>query len=123
MPDYVERVKARPGEPVTLSDEHVAAPWTVRLGTGLGSCHDGRVADNVTASVRVECVRCGTVEVPLGSARLVVDPQCASRAEFACPRCGLLGTVDVDERATRLLLAADVPLSATQGTGSDRQTT
>ncbi len=74
----------------------------------------------MSASLRVECVRCGTVEVPVDQARLVAGSESgATRAEFRCPRCGEAGSVDVDERAARLLLAADIPLHAPR-IGSDQ---
>jgi hypothetical protein len=78
------------------------------------------VADNVIASLRAECARCGTVEVPVAQAQLVPSAgHGPSRAEFRCPRCGAAGSVEVDERAARLLLAADIPLH-TPRVGSDQ---
>lgn len=79
----------------------------------------------MTASLRVECVRCGAVEVPMESARLVPGTDGgATRAEFRCSQCGIPGSIEVDDRAVRLLLAADIPLHAPGvGSGSDRQRT
>ncbi|HET7902661.1 MAG TPA: hypothetical protein VFL59_15870 [Candidatus Nanopelagicales bacterium] len=83
------------------------------------------MADNVIASVRVDCARCGSVELPVHDVRLVgavsTEP---ARAEFVCPRCATPGSVVLDERAVRLLLAADVTLLGPGvTTDADRQTT
>lgn len=105
---------------VTLRDIAVEIEARVAWAPAPRACHDGRVADNVSASLRAECARCGTVEVPIGQARLVAGADgVRSRAEFRCPRCGDAGAVEVDERAVRLLLSADIPLHAPR-IGSDQ---
>jgi hypothetical protein len=74
---------------------------------------NGVVADNVIASVRVTCARCGTVEAPIAAVRMVLarpelDGDRRNLVEFSCPNCGIACSVRIDERATRLIAAAGV---------------
>ncbi len=66
--------------------------------------------------VRVDCARCGSVELPASEVRLVMagpdtdrgagDTDARDLVEFRCRACGLAGSVRLDERAARLVAAA-----------------
>jgi hypothetical protein len=65
--------------------------------------------------IRATCRTCGTVDVPLSGARLLMslddrDPQ--SVVEFDCEHCGAAVSQRVNERATRLLSTAGIQLVA-----------
>jgi len=67
----------------------------------------------MTASIRADCPDCGPVETPIAEAQLRVtfeptDPSAV--IEFRCPRCLTTVTTAVGERATRLLMRAEVPV-------------
>ncbi|MGH3637229.1 MAG: hypothetical protein ACRDTS_24720 [Mycobacterium sp.] len=75
----------------------------------------------MSTDVRTACPSCGTVEVPIGAARLVVGFRGAddgNRVEFDCPNCGSACCDDVGERATRLLSAAGITV-VTAAPGGD----
>lgn len=66
-----------------------------------------------TAGLRADCPACGTVEVAIDNAALVLgfaqqSPEHVLR--YTCPGCQCERTEDVGERATRLLMAAGVGL-------------
>lgn len=74
---------------------------------------NGAVTDNVIASVRVTCARCGTVEAPIDAVRMVLarpefDGDRRNLVEFSCPNCGITCSARSDERTTRLIAAAGV---------------
>jgi ribosomal protein S27AE len=78
---------------------------------------NGVVADNVIASVRLTCARCGTVEAPIGVVRMVLarpefDGDRRNLAEFSCPNCGTACSARLDERTTRLIAATGVTVVA-----------
>lgn len=69
----------------------------------------------MTTSVRTACPTCGTVQVPIGAARLVVAIHGADDrnwVEFDCPSCGSACSDEVGERATRLLSGAGITVVA-----------
>lgn len=68
----------------------------------------------MVATVKTACARCGTVELPTGSARILVPASGAvhARMEFLCPRCGVTGSQVLSERATMLLMRAGVSVGA-----------
>jgi hypothetical protein len=75
------------------------------------------MSDNVLASVRATCARCGVVQVPAAKVHLVMarpdrDGDHRNVVEFACPVCAGLCSMRVDERTTRLVTAAGVALVA-----------
>jgi RNase P subunit RPR2 len=69
----------------------------------------------VGATVRTECGNCGTVELPIASARVVFSARPdapPSTVEFRCPRCGRPHVQEIGERAVRLLSEAGVTVVA-----------
>jgi hypothetical protein len=68
----------------------------------------------MVASVKTTCARCGSVELPTESARILVPTAGAvhARMEFVCPRCGGRGSEALNERATMLLMRAGVSVGA-----------
>jgi transposase-like protein len=66
-----------------------------------------------TAGLRADCPACGTVEVVIDNAALVLgfaqqSPEHVLR--YTCPRCHRERTAALSERATRLVMAAGVGL-------------
>lgn len=58
---------------------------------------------------------CGTVDIPIASARLVLELDSAeqqNRVEFHCPGCHTARSERVGERATRLLSNAGITVAA-----------
>lgn len=73
--------------------------------------------------IRTTCVACGTVEVPLTSARLVLELDAddgRNRLEFQCPGCGGTRTERVGERARRLLSSAGITVAAPPASAHER---
>jgi RNase P subunit RPR2 len=71
------------------------------------------VDDAIEASARVDCPRCGIVEVPAERLRLRMSPHTGDRRSvvvFRCLECGGFREQRVDERTSRLLAAAGVVL-------------
>jgi hypothetical protein len=65
----------------------------------------------VASTIRIDCPTCGTTEVPVAAARLLLDLRAETGGnvvEYTCPRCHQLGHHPVDERGTRLLTAAGI---------------
>ena len=63
--------------------------------------------------MRVDCPACGTVEVPVEDASLILgfdSPAPEHVLQYTCPSCHSERTEEVSERATRLLMAAGVGL-------------
>jgi hypothetical protein len=68
-------------------------------------------------SVRTVCATCGSIEVALDDARLVVTAGAdgsAAAVEFSCPRCHRPGSQPVGERGVALLTAAGIGLAAAE---------
>ena len=66
-----------------------------------------------TVDLRADCPACGTVEVPIDDAALVLafaGQSAGPVLRFTCPTCHRERTEDIGERATRLLMAAGVGL-------------
>jgi transposase-like protein len=66
-----------------------------------------------TVDLRADCPACGTVEVAIGDAALVLgfaEQTPGHVLRYTCPSCHCERTDDVSERATRLLMAAGVGL-------------
>jgi len=80
------------------------------------------VADNVIASIRATCERCGTIDVPASDARLgaAADDDVRDEVVFRCPRCGEIRSVRVDERTSRLLAATSIAVLPPAGIAPDR---
>jgi hypothetical protein len=83
------------------------------------------VADNVIASVRLTCARCGTVEAPIDAVRMVLarpdfDGDRRNLVEFSCPNCGIMCSARVDERTTRLIAATAVTVVAAPSHSTER---
>lgn len=87
-------------------------------------------------TLRCTCAGCGSVDVPLPAATLLVgggEDGRTNQLEFACPGCSVTRVQDADERATRLLSAAGVlvaarceqpvPHVASDGSGRNRPAT
>jgi hypothetical protein len=69
----------------------------------------------VARTIRTTCVACGTVDIPVASARLVLELDAAdrhNRLEFHCPGCDTARSERVGERATRLLSSAGITVAA-----------
>lgn len=66
-----------------------------------------------TVDLRADCPACGTVEVAIDNAALVLgfEEQTPGHVlRYNCPRCHRERTEELTERATRLLMAAGVDL-------------
>lgn len=69
------------------------------------------------ATVRTTCAVCGTVEVAIASAQLLLALQgddLRNTLQFTCPKCGRARGQRVGERGTRLLNAAGVRVVTAQ---------
>jgi predicted RNA-binding Zn-ribbon protein involved in translation (DUF1610 family) len=69
----------------------------------------------VSATIRATCPSCGTVDLPVAGARLLIgltDEDSRNVVEFSCQRCGLAVRQRVSERATRLLGAGGITVVA-----------
>lgn len=66
--------------------------------------------DCMSSTIRATCDHCGTVEVPVESARLelALDGDPRNTALLTCPSCGGALAQRVTERATRLLSGAGI---------------
>jgi RNase P subunit RPR2 len=74
----------------------------------------------VSTAVRSSCASCGTIEVPIGRARLIValhGDDRRNQVEFDCPSCGSACREHVGERATRLLTRAGITVIAAMPQG------
>jgi predicted RNA-binding Zn-ribbon protein involved in translation (DUF1610 family) len=73
---------------------------------------DGVKDDRGSGVLRASCPACGTVEVALQDAQLVMpathDTDRSNRVQCPCPRCGQGLSVRVDARMTRVLTATDI---------------
>jgi transposase-like protein len=68
------------------------------------------------SSVRTDCPSCGTVELPIDDANLVLgfeQPGPEQVLRYRCPICRSERTENIGERATRLLMAAGIGLVGT----------
>ena len=66
-------------------------------------------------TIRTTCVACGTVDIPVASARLVLELDAEdqhNRLEFHCSGCDTARSERVGERATRLLSNAGITVAA-----------
>lgn len=70
----------------------------------------------MSTTVRANCERCGTVDVPIDSALLEMPLQNDTRtvALLTCPTCGAQIAMRIGERATRLLSAAGIGVTVAQ---------
>jgi hypothetical protein len=69
----------------------------------------------VARTIRTTCVACGTVDIPIASARLLLGLDADdrhNRLEFHCPGCCSTRSESVGERATRLLSSAGITVAA-----------
>jgi transposase-like protein len=69
----------------------------------------------VTSTIRTTCAACGTVDIPVASAQLVLESDAGdtrNRLEFRCPTCHAPRSELVGERATRLLSNAGITVAA-----------
>jgi|GEM_PF-3700261 hypothetical protein len=78
---------------------------------------NGGVSDNVAASVKATCARCGSIQVPIAAVRLVIarpdiDGDRRNLIEFSCPACGTTCSLRADEQTTRLVAAAGASVVA-----------
>lgn len=66
----------------------------------------------VSTTIKVDCGRCGTVELPLAGARLVpLGPHGSTVVDYTCPVCTFSYRQELGERATLLLMHAGVELA------------
>ena len=85
--------------------------WRAGLLSEVATCH----TRYVTSTIRTTCVACGTVDIPVAAAQLVLDPHAddpRNRLEFHCPSCRAPRSELVGERATRLLSNAGITIAA-----------
>ncbi|TWP38666.1 hypothetical protein [Leekyejoonella antrihumi] len=72
----------------------------------------------MNATIKVDCARCGAVELPMADAQLVpFGPRGSTVVEFTCPVCAHLGRKELTERATLLLMHAGVGLTTASADG------
>jgi transposase-like protein len=65
------------------------------------------------SSLRADCPSCGTVEIAIDDANLVLgfdSPGAEHVLRYTCPSCRVERTEATNERATRLLMAAGIGL-------------
>lgn len=68
------------------------------------------------SALRTDCPSCGTVELPIDDADLVLgfeQPGPEQSLRYRCPTCRNERTEKLGERATRLLMAAGIGLVGT----------
>jgi hypothetical protein len=67
----------------------------------------------MTTALRVACISCGDVDVPIERGRLVVGmtaSEAGTALHFDCPRCATVGQATLDDRAATLLMAAGITM-------------